>query len=95
MPSIHQPVFSSMSVGESIHNPLSYLASAASNMRALVSGSSPKHRLLRGYATSIAELFDLGRVLTEKGMHVEAGVARRGAIVLQELACKYQDQRHL
>lgn len=92
---IQQPLFSSMPVRESIHNPLSDLASAASNMRALVSGSSPQDRLLRGYATSIAELFDLGRVLTDKGMHVEAGVAGRGAIVLQELACKYQDQRHL
>lgn len=91
---IQQPLFSSMPVQESIHNPLSDLASAASNMRALVSGSSPQDRLLRGYATSIAQLFDLGRVLTDKGMHVEAGVAGRGAIVLQELACKYQDQLH-
>jgi hypothetical protein len=59
----------------------------------LVTGPSPEHRLLRGYATTIAQLFDLGRILTEKDMHVEAGVAGRGAIVLQELASKCQDGR--
>jgi hypothetical protein len=73
--------------------PLDDLASAASNLRSIVTGPSPQHRLLRGYATSIAEMFDLARVLTEKDMHVEAGVAGRGAIVLQELAAKYQDER--
>lgn len=74
-------------------NPLCDLASAASDLRSLVTGPSPEHRLLRGYATTIAELFDLGRIMTEKEMHVEAAVAGRGAIVLQELAIKYQDER--
>eukprot|EP00966_Prymnesium_polylepis_P146748 3389624-Prymnesium_polylepis.1 len=62
-------------------------------MRSLVTGPSPQHRILRGYATSIAELFDLAKVLTEKQLHVEAGVAGRGAIVLQELAAKYQQEK--
>jgi hypothetical protein len=69
------------------------VVSAASELRSLVSGPSPENRLLRGYATTIAELFDLARVLTEKELHVEAGVAGRGAIVLQELSAKYQEER--
>lgn len=73
--------------------PLNDLAAAASGLRSLVTGPSPQHRILRGYATSIAEMFDLARVLTEKELHVEAGVAGRGAVVMQELAAKYQDER--
>jgi hypothetical protein len=73
--------------------PLNDLAAAASSLRSLVTGPSPQHRLLRGFATTIAELFDLAKVLTEKELHVEAGVAGRGAVVLQEVAAKYQQEK--
>ena len=74
-------------------NPLNDIAAAASNLRSLVTGPSPQHRILRAYATTIAELFDLAKVLTQQDKHVEAAVAGRGAVVMQELASKYKDER--
>ena len=74
-------------------NPLNDIVSAASRMRSLVTGPSPTDRILRGYATTIKELFDLAGALTDNDMHTEAAAAGRGAVVMQELVAKWQHER--